>query len=53
MYPDATVLSASLEGGLPSGSSLKSFTVSGASSGYSNIELKTECPGLSVSASCE
>lgn len=52
IYPDASIISVSLNGTLPSGGALKSFTVGGVTSGYSNIELKTECPALSVSTSC-
>lgn len=51
IYPDATILSREL-GGLPSGGTLKLFTISGVSSGYNIIELRTECEALSVSTAC-
>jgi len=51
IYPDATILSSEL-GVLPSGGTLKTFTISGVSSGYSTLELRTECEALSVSTAC-
>ena len=52
IYPDATVLASSLNSSLPSGGALKSYTIGGINSGYTGIEIKTECPAVSVKTSC-
>lgn len=52
IYPDSTVVAADLNSSLPSGGALKSYAIGGIASGYNNIEIKTECPALSVKAPC-
>jgi flagellin-like protein len=52
VYPDNTVSRFDLNGSLPSGF-IKSFPISPVSSGYSSMNIKTECPELSVSATCK
>ncbi len=51
IYPDNTISTVTLNGSLPAGF-IKSFPISGVTSGYSSIKIKTECPDLSASASC-
>lgn len=53
IYPDATILTAELNGTLPSGGVLRSFAVGGIGSGFSSVELKTKCPAVSVSTACK
>lgn len=52
VYPDSTVIAADLNSSLPSGGALKSYTVGGVTSGYASIDIKTECPAVSVKISC-
>ncbi len=50
IYPDS-ITTVNLNGSLPAGF-IKSFPITGVTSSYSTINIKTECPELSVSASC-
>mgnify|MGYP001565135112 CR=1 FL=1 len=52
VYPDNTIAKFDLGGNLPSGF-IKSFPISSVSPDYSSINIKTECPELSVSATCK
>ncbi len=53
IYSDGALAEKSLNHSLPGGTSgLKSYSISGVKSDYSSITLRTECPGLSVSVSC-
>lgn len=49
---DESVTTVNLNGSLPAGF-IKSFLIPSVASGYSKINIKTECPDLSVSTTCK